>query len=549
MPESVPPAGFHVPYPILWLVLTALAIYFPTFSFQFTDLDDTIFIRDFHSYNEDLSNLFASFQRGLFDALKDPYYRPLFMDSIILNYQLSGMEATGYHIVNVLLHTITVVLLYRVFISLRLKELQAFLLTLIFAVHPVLSQAVAWIPGRNDTLLAIFVLAFLLSAIRYSDSGKIKSLVLSAIFLLLAFFTKETAAFAAPVAFVLIVFVLQKQWQNKQNLIQYAAWCGCFIVWYAARSMATIQTSGIASAQALSDLTHRLPVVVQYIGKILLPLNLSVFPIQGDTVYYYGIAAIAILAALLFFGNKINTRYLIGGLGVFILFLMPALLVPMKLNEQTFEHRLYLPFIGILLVLSQSVLLRNKFSDKATFIIVSTLCGLLAVVNYNHQQNFSDPRTFWTSAVQTSPNSAYANMMLAARLDKSEFEQSCALYRKAYALNPKEKYLNFYLGDMLQKKDSVLASEPYLLAEQQGSGYYQCDFLLARVAMEKKDMNGAIQYMETYLKTDVNNKSAQSNLLLMYIDNHQPDKAKAQAKRMKEMGLEIPPQLHSQLGM
>jgi hypothetical protein len=154
--------GFTVPYPLLWLCLAALAVYFQSFYFGVTELDDSIFIRDFHTYNEDLGNLVTSFQRGVFDALKDPYYRPLFLDSMILNYHMSGggENIASYHMVNVLLHIISVVLLFSLFKKLGIKELHAFLLALVFAVHPVLSQAVAWIPGRNDTLLAVFTLAF-----------------------------------------------------------------------------------------------------------------------------------------------------------------------------------------------------------------------------------------------------------------------------------------------------------------------------------------------------------------------------------------------------
>ena len=70
---------------MLWLALAVFVVYFTSFSFGLTELDDSIFIRDFHQYNEDLQNLVASFHRGLFDAVKDPYYRPLFMDSMILN--------------------------------------------------------------------------------------------------------------------------------------------------------------------------------------------------------------------------------------------------------------------------------------------------------------------------------------------------------------------------------------------------------------------------------------------------------------------------------
>ena len=140
-------------------------------------------------------------------------------------------------------------------------------------------------------------------------------------------------------------------------------------------------------------------------------------------------------------------------------------------------------------------------------------------------------------------------MMLAARLDNSELPRSEALFRKAYRLNPREKYLNFYMAQMLQKKDSVAASEPYLLTEKSISNYYQCDFFLARVAMEKKDLNKAITYLQSYLKRDTHNPMANNNLLLLYVQTQQMDKARDQVKQMRQLGLDPPGVIVKQLGM
>lgn len=545
-------APFTVPYPALILAIATLLVYIPSFSLGFTELDDTIFIREFARFNEDLHNLFVAFTRGLFDASRDPYYRPLFSDAMILNFHMSGMEPGGYHVVNILLHITAVLLLFRLLPKLGVRPLHSFLLALIFAVHPVLVQAVSWIPGRNDTMLAVFVFAFLLQSASYLESGKATKLLLSGLFLLLAFFTKETAVFAAPAAFCLLVLYKGEDWKGKLIVREYIVWAVCFVLWFVARSAATIQSSGVGTGAAFSDMVHRLPVILQYLGKILLPVNQSVFPVQQDTVLYYGLAAVALLVVALLMGGprEAGTWKRVGAaVTVFLLFLAPALLVPARLNQQMFEHRLYLPIVGILLLLPLAGFFKNAKSDKTLVGIVVLVCAVFAGLNIRHQSHFSDPRNFWTQAVETSPNSAYANMMLAARLDKSEATQSEALFRKAYRLNPKEKYLNFYMGEMLQKKDSVFASEPYLLKEKQISDYVLCDFYLARVAMERKDIPGAIRYLQTFLKRDPYNSMANNNLLLLYMETRQPEMMKAHIAEMKSKGMDVPPGLRQQLGL
>ena len=144
---------FSIPFPYVLLSIVVFILYFGSINFGYTDLDDTIFIKEQAPYNEELSNVGHSFFRGVFSEDRDTYYRPMLLNSFVINHQFSETNIKGYHGMNLLLHLIAVLLLFAVFIRLKLNDTIAFILTLIFAVHPVLSQAVAWIPGRNDTLV------------------------------------------------------------------------------------------------------------------------------------------------------------------------------------------------------------------------------------------------------------------------------------------------------------------------------------------------------------------------------------------------------------
>ena len=202
-PSAIPRKNFFLRHSILLLTLAVIIVYFPSLRLGYTELDDSIFIKEQKAYNEDLSNLITSFKRGVFNPTKDVYYRPLLLDSFILNYHLSHENILGWHVVNVLLHLFSVILLLLLLKKIGINELSSFLLSLLFAVHPVLSQAVAWIPGRNDTMLAIFVFSYLLTALKYSETKKFSLLSLQCLLLLASLFTKETAVFAAPAAWMM----------------------------------------------------------------------------------------------------------------------------------------------------------------------------------------------------------------------------------------------------------------------------------------------------------------------------------------------------------
>ncbi len=539
-PITVASPEFKIKYPLLWLTLAAVILYLPTVSMGMTDLDDVIFINANSDFNENLHNLILSFQRTVFGSQSDQMYRPVYNDIMILNYHLAdhGANIAIYHCVNILLHLISVLLVYKLFNKLGVKSIHSFILTMIFAVHPVLTEAVAWISARIEIMLCIFVLAFFIKSIDYSNNGKIVNLLLSLLFLLLALFDKETAVAAAPVAFILLVVVLQKNWRSKDSIIQYCAWTMCYVLWFVVRSSVLRGNQPLVYGGIVSHFFYRMLTIIQYLGKIFLPFNLSVFPMQEDTVYYYGIVGAALLAVLLFLNKKTDIKLITAGAGIFILFLAPTFFIPKSFNSQIYEFRAYIPILGILLLLTQTPLLKNNLSDKQLLARGIVLCCVLSGVNFVYQKNFNNGLSFWTQAERSSPHSAFAKMMLAARV--SDPVVSEALFLEAYKLNPDQRQLNFLYGLRLQDKDSILESEKYLLAEKNKTGYFECDFYLARVAMAKKDFSAAIAYLESYLKVDRKNIIANNNLLLLYLDTDQDNKARDQAKRMKDEGLDVP---------
>src|SRR5271157_6276134 len=146
-------------YAVLLLILLPLIVYIKTLSFDFTKLDDHIFIQENQEYNSHPVNIIACFHRGLFVRSDDVFYRPVLLADFILESQLFGSNPKGFHLTNLLLHICCVLLLYLFLRKIEIPDTNALILALIFAVHPVLSQAVAWIPGRNDMLLVLFFFA------------------------------------------------------------------------------------------------------------------------------------------------------------------------------------------------------------------------------------------------------------------------------------------------------------------------------------------------------------------------------------------------------
>jgi hypothetical protein len=143
----------------------------------------------FRAFTSDVWN----FQRGTLTAdIPPPYYRPLFTAYLTLNYQLFGLWEPGWHLMNLLVHTLATVGVYFLIKRLSRNELIAVIAALLFGVHPAHVESVSWISGIPDPLSALFYIPSLIWYVRYREEGQQKFLILSVVAYGLAALCKET---------------------------------------------------------------------------------------------------------------------------------------------------------------------------------------------------------------------------------------------------------------------------------------------------------------------------------------------------------------------
>ncbi len=192
--------GRESAFSLLVVVAIACAVYFNSLANQFV-FDDRFFIID-HPYTKFLGHLPYIFTTGQM-AGTGPY-RPLVTLSYAFDYQVGGLNPFGYHFVNIILHGANVALLYQVVRLLFGSDPIAFIAALLFAVHPIHTEAVAWIGGRSELLAALF---FLLSWLFYlkipaDRQPRVVSYAPSLLFFFLALLSKEHALMLPAVLFL-----------------------------------------------------------------------------------------------------------------------------------------------------------------------------------------------------------------------------------------------------------------------------------------------------------------------------------------------------------
>ena len=547
---AVKPTGgfFFLKLPLVWLILICVVVYGGSLWFGYAELDDSIFIREMKDYNSDWANIFTSFHRGVFNPTADIYYRPVFLIDFILEGHLFGTDIAFYHFTNLLFHVLSVVLVFTLLRKLKSGDLPAFLFAAIFAVHPVLTQAVAWIPGRNDMLLCIFLLSGFIGLIDYVETEKIKGLVVFSVMFLVALFTKETALVFPVICLAYLIMLTDIKLSDKRVLLLAGSVVMSVAIYLIVKSTATLGRSSVGD-HLFGLILYRLPLIVQYVGKALLPVNLSVYPIMEDTKNIYGILMTLLLIVVFIMSKSYQNKKALWGLLWFGLFLSPLLLVPKEMNNQIFEHRLYLPLIGLLIFLNEIVRLNDKKNQLTKVYVTGALILVFGVISFSRESYFKDPITFWSKAVEDSPHSASAKTFLAMRIfdQPGQKDRAIALFHEAFAENPDERWLNYYLGKYYQTVDSLDKAEFHARKEIQITNYYEANFLLAGLMFSKNQKDSALLYLEKVSTLNPRDERIYNNMTMLYLEKNNVPAARHTIERAQTNGVTLNPDLIKQV--
>lgn len=554
--------------PYFWIILIGFLLYAKTLFFNFAFLDDNVLILDNQYFLRNLSNILQTFKQDVFLSPSKAYYRPILTISFMLDAQLGGASPFIYHFTNIVIHLLASCLLFLFLRKFKVKKELALFFSLIFTVHPILTQAVAWIPGRNDSLFTVFVFSSLIFFLKFLKNKKWRDYLWHLLFFALAIFTKETT-----IGLIIIGFLYLLLFEPVENLyisrhdfstlpvstgiarrimcnsfnkkVLGVGWLVVLVVWFLLRQKAFSVGSPIK--MTIFDMGRAMlsssPAVIQYVGKVIFPLNLSVLPIIQDTTFIYGFIAIILLIVALIFSKNKRYNFVIFGLFWFLLFLIPSLIRPnTKIVADFIEHRVYLPMIGLIILILEIDWIKNlDFKKEKTLIISGTFIGFLAILTFIYSDNFKDRLSFWKNAASTSPHSPLAHRNLGAmyyldgQLDKAEPE-----YKKALELNQYEAMAHMNLGLIYMSKNRLSEAEEEFEKEIEINSSYDnvyFNFGLLRYRQEKPEE--AIKLWQKTIEINPNFIDAYKNLAIYYYGQKDLEKANVYIEELQKRGISL----------
>lgn len=522
----------------LGLVLAVLvfAVYWNTLSGEFVYDDNEQIVGNTWITNlRHLPSIFSSHSFG-FDKGKElgTTYRPLVFSVYMAEYSFFGLDPRGWHAVNVFFHAVNTVLVFLAASFLlkgtgagNTKELPAFAAAVLFALHPVNSETVAWIGCVPELVYTMLCLGAFCLYVKSRDGARAPYLLnlASALLFFIALFAKETAI-ALPVLVFVYDLLLKKDGPvlsaaSVKRYLPYAL----LVVLYSAIRLSAL--GGVAPRENMYPylgleqyLLNAAVFFVKYLRVLLLPVNDYPFPLLEPVFSILEPRAFVSIALMLsaiplfiYLRRRVNPLYWLSAAFI-ALPIIPALYLP-GLSRAPFADRyLYLPSMGLAMVIAvlfKSALeaaaaagsQRLKAAAIALFVLVAASYGLASGMR---NLRWKDEFSLWSSSLKGASEGyryyAYYQLGTAA-LRKNMHDEAIPYLQEAIRASSANKYpdpgvigdshLNLaYAYRSLGLLDE--AAGEYLELLKSYPGHALSNYELASIYMEKGLVGEAAEY-------------------------------------------------------
>jgi len=437
-------------YELVGLSILTLLLYWPSFQFDFVNFDDQLYI---------LNNAFIQHPSlsGLLDGSGTGNFHPITMLSLWLDYWLGSGSPVQFHITNVIWHLLNTLLVF--FLVGKLLPNRAgvsFFVALLFAIHPMHIESVAWISSRKDVLYTFFYLSALIAYIQYLNTEAKKYLFITFFAAIISFLSKP-AAITLPVALTLIYYLKFGKIDVKKLLPIAPLFLGSLII-----GLLTLQLQQDAAINTLEtySIFERLGFACYglyfYIIKGILPTGLSPmhpYPPSQELLELSFLAPVFLgllfLAFGLFYARK-NKVFLFA----FLFFLLNLVLMLQLVSVGraiVSERYSYLCYIGLLLAL---VILLDAVPTvkkvKSVFYVLSLVIGIPFFLLASQQLSiWKNSEALWNKAIEVYPQDWFGFIGRGNHYkDSSQYAKALADFSTAIQLAP-ERFDNYFnLGDL-----------------------------------------------------------------------------------------------------
>ena len=468
-----------------------------------------------HITRPDLRSLAGLWRIWTVPGATQQYY-PLLHSAFWLEHSIWGDTVVWYHLLNIALHALSACLV--VLIVRRLALPGAWLAGLLFALHPLCIEAVAWISEQKSTLSGVFYLAAALAYLKFNESRKRTTYLTALGFFITALLAKTVTA-VLPAVLLVILWWKEGRIEWKRDIQPLLPWfvlgasAGLFTAW-AERTL--IGASGVEFA--LTPVQRVLlagRVIWFYAAKTLWPVNLAFFyphwHIDASAWWQYLFAVGVVLVGYALACRVRRSRAPLAAFLIFIGTLFPVLgffnVYPFRYSFVA-DHFAYLAILAI--VIPVAALLGTRPIPGAL------LAAVLGILTFHQAGTYRDEETLYRATIEHNPDAWLAHNNLANLLLATPGREAEAMehVHTALRLNPDFAEAHITMGNVLLQLQGRLddAIAEYRTAVRLAPASERAHTNLGNALLQAGQTDEAIAELQQALRIDPNNPEAHNDL-------------------------------------
>ena len=491
------------------VVASALLAYVGTVAFGFVYDDGVQILQNpaIRNWGSVLQYFHKDVWAGLGTHSAATFYRPVFMLWLRLNDALFGQQPAGWHAAAAVLHAIASLLVCRLAACLTQSRATGCAVGILFALHPVHVESVAWVSGATDPLMTVFLCGAVLSYLEFDRSGKFRFLAWSVVLASMALLTKETA--------VLLPLLLgasllsngggYRRLYAAKSLLIFVLLDGLYL---ALRHVALSGSQPFAN-MTIGQMVLTWPVVLAfYLRELVLPWRLSPFhdllvaQSASEPRFLGSLVLLLAMVALLWWWVRRSSRrgLIVAGCAWLLVPLLPVLnLRVFKPGQLVQDRYLYLPSVGFsLLVVAAALDLLERFASGRVWklgsaLVVVTSLVYIVVVSVN-QVAWAGDLLLYQHSVDVAPNNAAAAMNLGITyVQKGDLDQGTIWLERSAQLDGENSDIQFNLANAYYREGKLPVAYRCIrrsleLDPQRAQGW----LLASEIALDSGDTEAAL---------------------------------------------------------
>lgn len=464
MSEGQPPEDSRRPGFVPIIIVATVFLFAPVLWYDFVNFDDPVYVLDNPIVADGVT--WAGVVRA-FTTTQAAYWHPVTWLSHMLDVELFGFRPGPHHLVNVLLHVFNALLLFGVLVRMTGMPGRAAFVAMIFAIHPLRIESVAWVAERKDVLSTLFWMLAIWVYVEYvkkpGRGSYLTALGLFAIGLL-----------AKPMVLTLpVVLLLLDVWPlrritfdsiTRRRVMPLILEKIPFLMLSVAAAIVTIVAQhGGGAVKSLDQfpLGHRVAnAVVSYVTYLwmqVLPLNLAVFYPNVPVPAWQVAGSVVALIAISWVAIRQASRqpYLAVGWAWYLVTLLPVIGLIQAGFQSLADRFLYIPHIGISIAVTWGLAERFRSTRAAALLPKVAAAAVLVyfVMGLAYVRTWCNSETMWRQALAVTRDNYVAHTNLGVALaDQGRLDEALTHSYEAIRIKPEQADAHANIGNLLARR-------------------------------------------------------------------------------------------------